>query len=270
MGGMSTLMHARLQTRMTEIPGVHFNVYTPFPVEILSALTRLAKKRDSSECDFSSARGRVGARGEERTCGAVWVGRSAEMAAVSGAEALRTGMVAHAREELERVVNAVERQRAEVGQHAWGKRVDGVARGERRAEGSRSQGHGVGDEPPGRSRADHAHITRTRTHCAAAPHHLAHQPPPQQLQPHRHPPQPHRTHAHAPMTKPSNTASASASASDVSSKPDAASPPPHSPVARWPGSHVAVPVLPPWGLLAIALGGLWLCLWRRPWRLPWW
>ena len=122
MGGMSTLMHARLQTRMTEIPGVHFNVYTPFPVEILSALTRLAKKRDSSECDFSSARGRVGARGEERTCGAVWVGRSAEMAAVSGAEALRTGMVAHAREELERVVNAVERQRAEVGQHAWGKR----------------------------------------------------------------------------------------------------------------------------------------------------
>ncbi len=38
-------------------------------------------------------------------------------------------------------------------------------------------------------------------------------------------------------------------------------------VAGWPGSHVAVAVMPPWGLLAISLGGLWLCLWRRRWRL---
>lgn len=38
-------------------------------------------------------------------------------------------------------------------------------------------------------------------------------------------------------------------------------------VASWPGSSWPVPVLPPWGLAAVTLGGLWLCLWRRPWRL---
>ena len=38
-------------------------------------------------------------------------------------------------------------------------------------------------------------------------------------------------------------------------------------VAAWPGAVTLLPAMPVWGLAAIALGGLWLCLWRRPWRL---
>jgi competence protein ComEC len=38
-------------------------------------------------------------------------------------------------------------------------------------------------------------------------------------------------------------------------------------VAAWPGAVSLVPVMPIWALVSIALGGLWLCLWRRPWRL---
>lgn len=38
-------------------------------------------------------------------------------------------------------------------------------------------------------------------------------------------------------------------------------------VAGWPGSATIVPVLPLWGLVLVALGGLWLCLWQRRWRL---
>ncbi|WP_343863849.1 ComEC/Rec2 family competence protein [Caenispirillum bisanense] len=38
-------------------------------------------------------------------------------------------------------------------------------------------------------------------------------------------------------------------------------------VAAWPGATRQVPPLPAWGLAGVALGGLWLCLWRRPWRL---
>lgn len=38
-------------------------------------------------------------------------------------------------------------------------------------------------------------------------------------------------------------------------------------VAGWPGSSLHVPVLPALGLAGVSLGGLWLCLWRRPWRL---
>lgn len=53
-------------------------------------------------------------------------------------------------------------------------------------------------------------------------------------------------------------------------------------VASWPGATVPVPPMPAGGLAGVALGGLWLCLWRRPWRLgglvvavvamstPWW
>src|SRR5262249_52555216 len=37
-------------------------------------------------------------------------------------------------------------------------------------------------------------------------------------------------------------------------------------VAGWPGNVWPVPKLPPAGLLSIALGGLWLCLWRGKWR----
>ncbi|MCB2102285.1 MAG: ComEC/Rec2 family competence protein [Rhodobacterales bacterium] len=37
-------------------------------------------------------------------------------------------------------------------------------------------------------------------------------------------------------------------------------------VAAWPGAVTLLPAMPVWGLGAIALGGLWLCLWRRPWR----
>ena len=38
-------------------------------------------------------------------------------------------------------------------------------------------------------------------------------------------------------------------------------------VASWPGAVHALPPLPVAGLVAITLGGLWLCLWRRRWRL---
>lgn len=38
-------------------------------------------------------------------------------------------------------------------------------------------------------------------------------------------------------------------------------------VSAWPMSQLAVPPLPGLGLAAVALGGLWLCLWRRPVRL---
>lgn len=37
-------------------------------------------------------------------------------------------------------------------------------------------------------------------------------------------------------------------------------------VGGWPGAISRVPAMPGWGLAAIALGGLWLCLWRRGWR----
>lgn len=35
-------------------------------------------------------------------------------------------------------------------------------------------------------------------------------------------------------------------------------------VAGWPGAVALVPAMPAWGLAAVALGGLWLCLWRPP------
>ena len=37
-------------------------------------------------------------------------------------------------------------------------------------------------------------------------------------------------------------------------------------VSAWPGAVTLVPAMPVWGLAALGLGGLWLCLWRRPWR----
>ncbi|WP_119165705.1 ComEC/Rec2 family competence protein [Algihabitans albus] len=36
--------------------------------------------------------------------------------------------------------------------------------------------------------------------------------------------------------------------------------------ASWPGAVQLLPALPTWGLVAVTLGGLWLCLWRRAWR----
>ncbi len=38
-------------------------------------------------------------------------------------------------------------------------------------------------------------------------------------------------------------------------------------VAGWPGATSAMAAMPTAGLVAVALGGVWLCLWRRPWRL---
>ncbi len=38
-------------------------------------------------------------------------------------------------------------------------------------------------------------------------------------------------------------------------------------VADWPGATSAMAAMPTAGLVAIALGGVWLCLWRRVWRL---
>jgi competence protein ComEC len=38
-------------------------------------------------------------------------------------------------------------------------------------------------------------------------------------------------------------------------------------VAGLPGAVVPVPAMPLAGLALVCLGGLWLCLWRRPWRL---
>ncbi|MFN4165529.1 MAG: ComEC/Rec2 family competence protein [Ferrovibrio sp.] len=37
-------------------------------------------------------------------------------------------------------------------------------------------------------------------------------------------------------------------------------------VAGWPDMLGSVPAMPNWGLAAITLGGLWVCLWRRRWR----
>ncbi|MEE8188204.1 MAG: ComEC/Rec2 family competence protein [Kiloniellales bacterium] len=38
-------------------------------------------------------------------------------------------------------------------------------------------------------------------------------------------------------------------------------------VAAWPGAVSIVPAMPVQGLVLVALGGTWLCLWRGPWRL---
>ena len=38
-------------------------------------------------------------------------------------------------------------------------------------------------------------------------------------------------------------------------------------IAGWPRAVRLAPALPTAGLIAVAVGGLWLCLWRRPWRL---
>ncbi len=38
-------------------------------------------------------------------------------------------------------------------------------------------------------------------------------------------------------------------------------------VSSWPGAVNVLPSMPTWGVALTALGGLWLCLWRRPWRL---
>ena len=38
-------------------------------------------------------------------------------------------------------------------------------------------------------------------------------------------------------------------------------------VAAWPGAVTLLPAMPEWGLVVMVVGGLWLCLWRRPWRL---
>jgi competence protein ComEC len=37
-------------------------------------------------------------------------------------------------------------------------------------------------------------------------------------------------------------------------------------VTSWPGAVLAVPSMPPAGLILVSLGGLWLCLWTRRWR----
>jgi len=38
-------------------------------------------------------------------------------------------------------------------------------------------------------------------------------------------------------------------------------------VVSWPGSVAILPAMPLWGLIAVSLGMLWLCLWQRPWRV---
>lgn len=38
-------------------------------------------------------------------------------------------------------------------------------------------------------------------------------------------------------------------------------------VAGWPGSAPVLPALPAYALPLLAIGGVWLCVWRRPWRL---
>lgn len=38
-------------------------------------------------------------------------------------------------------------------------------------------------------------------------------------------------------------------------------------VSHWPGAVSLLPAMPPWALASLALGGLWLCLWRTRWRL---
>ena len=37
-------------------------------------------------------------------------------------------------------------------------------------------------------------------------------------------------------------------------------------IAAWPGAVSTLPAMPLWSLIALTLGGLWCCLWRRPWR----
>ena len=37
-------------------------------------------------------------------------------------------------------------------------------------------------------------------------------------------------------------------------------------VAGWPGAAHNLPAMPTVGIIMVALGGLWLCLWRTPWR----
>jgi competence protein ComEC len=38
-------------------------------------------------------------------------------------------------------------------------------------------------------------------------------------------------------------------------------------VAGWGGAVALLPAMPVWGLIAVTLGGLWLCLWQTRWRL---
>jgi len=38
-------------------------------------------------------------------------------------------------------------------------------------------------------------------------------------------------------------------------------------VAGWDGAVAVLPAMPAWGVIAVALGGLWLCIWRQRWRL---
>ncbi|MBT3395622.1 MAG: ComEC family competence protein [Alphaproteobacteria bacterium] len=38
-------------------------------------------------------------------------------------------------------------------------------------------------------------------------------------------------------------------------------------VAGWPGAAHNLPDMPTFGIVMVALGGLWLCLWRTPWRI---
>src|SRR3546814_14669197 len=38
-------------------------------------------------------------------------------------------------------------------------------------------------------------------------------------------------------------------------------------VSSWKGAVGTVPAMPPAGIVLIAAGGLWLCLWQRTWRL---
>lgn len=38
-------------------------------------------------------------------------------------------------------------------------------------------------------------------------------------------------------------------------------------VASWGGAVALVPAMPVWGLIAVSLGGVWLCLWQTRWRL---
>ncbi|MBL6928840.1 MAG: ComEC family competence protein [Rhodospirillales bacterium] len=37
-------------------------------------------------------------------------------------------------------------------------------------------------------------------------------------------------------------------------------------IAAWPGAVTLLPAMPVWGIVSIALGGLWLALWRQSWR----
>jgi len=38
-------------------------------------------------------------------------------------------------------------------------------------------------------------------------------------------------------------------------------------VAAWPGAITLIPAMPTWGLAVVAIGGLWLTIWRTRWRL---